>query len=246
MISDSILVGIQGWRRPHHRDDPVAEPVWRRRRRSQLLRPSLSVYWTARSDLNLLVLLVGLRGALSAASSVNGCCRDEPVALGCRRAGHRWLLSLLGLPALGVPGDRQESRRVYRGLALPASAGCRDRRRHLADSRAAACCWPISRAFRPLEALLAKHGYAIDARQELLGHRRRRISPRRSDTVTPLPVDLSQSAVNDKAGARSAIGARIFASVTLALCLLFLHGVTGQTCRRRYLAASRPHRWCIG
>src|SRR5258706_9131066 len=39
----------------------------------------------------------------------------------------------------------------------------------------------------------------------------------------PVAGGLSQSAVNDKAGARTAL-ALVFASVTLALCLLFLTG----------------------
>ena len=40
----------------------------------------------------------------------------------------------------------------------------------------------------------------------------------------PVAGGLSQSAVNDKAGARTAL-ALVFASITLALCLLFLTGL---------------------
>jgi MFS superfamily sulfate permease-like transporter len=40
----------------------------------------------------------------------------------------------------------------------------------------------------------------------------------------PVAGGLSQSAVNDKAGARSSL-ALVFASITLALCLLFLTGL---------------------
>ena len=53
----------------------------------------------------------------------------------------------------------------------------------------------------------------------------------------PVAGGLSQSAVNDKAGARTPL-ALVFASVTLALCLLFLTGCW-KTCRRQCLPP-----WC--
>ena len=52
----------------------------------------------------------------------------------------------------------------------------------------------------------------------------RPISPRRSGHGYPVAGGLSQSAVNDKAGARTSL-ALVFASITLALCLLFLTGL---------------------
>jgi MFS superfamily sulfate permease-like transporter len=48
----------------------------------------------------------------------------------------------------------------------------------------------------------------------------------------PVAGGLSQSAVNDKVGARTAL-ALVFALETLALCLLFLTGFL-ENSRRRY------------
>ena len=68
----------------------------------------------------------------------------------------------------------------------------------------------------------AKHGYALDPRQELLGIGAANLAAAMGHGY-PVAGGLSQSAVNDKAGARTAL-ALVFASMTLALCLLFLTG----------------------
>jgi MFS superfamily sulfate permease-like transporter len=68
----------------------------------------------------------------------------------------------------------------------------------------------------------AKHGYTLDPRQELLGIGAANLAAAMGHGY-PVAGGLSQSAVNDKAGARTAL-ALVFASVTLALCLLFLTG----------------------
>lgn len=69
-------------------------------------------------------------------------------------------------------------------------------------------------------ALAAKHGETIDARQELLGLGAANLLAAAGGGY-PVAGGLSQSAVNEKAGARSP-AALLFASLTLALCLLFL------------------------
>ena len=69
----------------------------------------------------------------------------------------------------------------------------------------------------------AKHGYALDARQELLGIGTANLAAALGQGY-PVAGGLSQSAVNDKAGARTPL-ALIVASGTLALCLLFLTGL---------------------
>ncbi|MFO0992259.1 MAG: SulP family inorganic anion transporter [Hyphomicrobiales bacterium] len=69
----------------------------------------------------------------------------------------------------------------------------------------------------------AKHNYAIGARQELLGVGAANLAAGLGQGY-PVAGGLSQSAVNDKAGARSPL-ALVFASITLALCLLFLTGL---------------------
>jgi SulP family sulfate permease len=61
------------------------------------------------------------------------------------------------------------------------------------------------------------------------------ISQRRWDKGYPVARGVSQSAVNDKAGARTAL-ALVFASLTLALCLLLLTGML-ENLPRAVLAA---------
>jgi sulfate permease, SulP family len=69
----------------------------------------------------------------------------------------------------------------------------------------------------------AKHGYRLDPRQELLGIGAANLAAALGHGY-PVAGGLSQSAVNDKAGARTPL-ALVFASTTLALCLLFLTGL---------------------
>jgi MFS superfamily sulfate permease-like transporter len=69
----------------------------------------------------------------------------------------------------------------------------------------------------------AKHGYSLDPRQEFLGIGAANLAAALGHGY-PVAGGLSQSAVNDKAGARTPL-ALIFASCTLALCLLFLTGL---------------------
>src|SRR5882672_1759481 len=72
-------------------------------------------------------------------------------------------------------------------------------------------------------AFAAKHGYTLDPRQELLGIGAANLAAALGHGY-PVAGGLSQSAVNDKAGARTPL-ALVFASLTLALCLLFLTGL---------------------
>ena len=69
----------------------------------------------------------------------------------------------------------------------------------------------------------AKHGYGLDPRQELLGIGAANLATALGQGY-PVAGGLSQSAVNDKAGARTPL-ALVFASIALALCLLFLTGL---------------------
>jgi high affinity sulfate transporter 1 len=72
-------------------------------------------------------------------------------------------------------------------------------------------------------ALAAKNGYTIDSRQELLGLCAANLAVAFGQGF-PVAGGLSQSAVNDKAGAKSPLSL-VIASVTLAVCLLFLTGL---------------------
>jgi high affinity sulfate transporter 1 len=69
----------------------------------------------------------------------------------------------------------------------------------------------------------AKHGYPIDVRQEFLGLGAANLAAALGHGY-PVAGGLSQSAVNDNAGARSPL-ALVVCSVTLALCLLFFTGL---------------------
>jgi high affinity sulfate transporter 1 len=69
----------------------------------------------------------------------------------------------------------------------------------------------------------AKHGRSFDARQELLGIGAANLAAAFGQSY-PVAGGLSQSAVNDKAGARTPL-ALVFASAALALCLLCLTDV---------------------
>lgn len=128
--------------------------------------------------------------------------------------------SMLGLPALGVPitGEIPAGLPTLEGPALrlrdvegivPLAAGC----------LLLAYIESVSAA----RTFAAKHGYALDPRQELLGIGAANLATALGQGY-PVAGGLSQSAVNDKAGARTPL-ALVFASVTLALCLLFLTGL---------------------
>ncbi|MGV7212250.1 SulP family inorganic anion transporter [Bradyrhizobium sp. UFLA05-112] len=69
----------------------------------------------------------------------------------------------------------------------------------------------------------AKHGYPLDVRQEFLGLGAANLAASFGHAY-PVAGGLSQSAVNDNAGARTPL-ALVICSVTLGLCLLFFTGL---------------------
>jgi SulP family sulfate permease len=113
-----------------------------------------------------------------------------------------------GLPHLGVPGIR------FRDVdgVLPLALGCL----LLAYIEGVS----VARTFA------AKHRYPVDVRQELLALGGANLLVGIGGGY-PVAGGLSQSAVNDKAGARTPL-ALVFASATLAVCLLFLTGLVEQ------------------
>jgi sulfate permease, SulP family len=128
--------------------------------------------------------------------------------------------TVLGLPALGVPttGEIPAGFPTLAGPTLrlsdvegivPLAAGC----------LLLAYIEGVSAA----RTFAAKHGYTLDPRQELLGIGAANLAAAIGHGY-PVAGGLSQSAVNDKAGARTSL-ALVFASITLALCLLFLTGL---------------------
>jgi SulP family sulfate permease len=125
--------------------------------------------------------------------------------------------TLLGLPARGVPitGEIPAGLPTLAGPSLrlidiegivPLAAGC----------LLLAYIEGVSAA----RTFAAKHGYALNPRQELLGIGAANLVAAMGHGY-PVAGGLSQSAVNDKAGARTSL-ALVFASITLAFCLLFL------------------------
>jgi MFS superfamily sulfate permease-like transporter len=71
--------------------------------------------------------------------------------------------------------------------------------------------------------LAQKHGYDVYPRQELLGLGAANVAAALGQGY-PVAGGLSQSSVNDKAGAKTPL-ALVFASATIGLCLLFLTGL---------------------
>jgi len=143
----------------------------------------------------------------------------RPVALGVV-ALSILIVSVLGLSKLGVPitGEIPGGLPVLRGPALrlrdvegilPLAAGC----------LLLAYIESVSAA----RTFAAKHGYVLDTRQELLGIGAANLATALGQGY-PVAGGLSQSAVNEKAGAHTPL-ALVFASITLALCLLFLTGL---------------------
>ncbi len=143
----------------------------------------------------------------------------KPVALGVV-ALSIVAASVLGLPALGVATTG------HIPPGLPSLEGPALRLRDVEGIVAlAAGCLLLSyiESVSAARAFAAKHGYALDPRQELLGLGAANLATALGHGY-PVAGGLSQSAVNDKAGARSPL-ALVFASTTLALCLLFLTGL---------------------
>jgi high affinity sulfate transporter 1 len=126
----------------------------------------------------------------------------------------------LGLPALGVP----ITGKIPEGLPTLARPALRARDVEGIFPLAAGCLLlAYIEGVSAARTFAAKHGYALDARQELLGIGAANLAAAMGHGY-PVAGGLSQSAVNDKAGARTPL-ALVIASMTLALCLLFLTGL---------------------
>jgi sulfate permease, SulP family len=128
--------------------------------------------------------------------------------------------SVLGLPALGLA----ITGRIPAGLPSLEGPALRLRDVEGIIPLAAGCLLlAYIESVSAARAFAAKHGYALDPRQELLGIGAANLATALGQGY-PVAGGLSQSAVNDKAGARTPL-ALVFASMTLALCLLFLTGL---------------------
>jgi SulP family sulfate permease len=128
--------------------------------------------------------------------------------------------TLLGLPAAGVPATGK----IPEGLPslelptfgllefddlFPLAAGC--------------VLLAYIEGVSAARSFAAKHGYGLDVRQEFLGLGAANLAAAFGHGY-PVAGGLSQSAVNDNAGARTPL-ALLICSVALALCLLFFTGL---------------------
>ena len=142
----------------------------------------------------------------------------RPVALGVV-ALSILAASLLGLPSLGVATTGY----IPPGLPSLEAPALRLRDVEGIFPLAAGCLLlAYIESVSAARAFAAKHGYAVDARQEFLGLGAANLAAALGHGY-PVAGGLSQSAVNDKAGARSPL-ALVVASATLGLCLLLLTG----------------------
>jgi high affinity sulfate transporter 1 len=143
----------------------------------------------------------------------------KPVALGVVALSIA-AASVLGFPALGVPVTGEIP------AGLPSLEGPTLRLRDVEGILPlAGGCLLLAyiESVSAGRAFAAKHGYQLNPRQELLGIGAANLAAALGHGY-PVAGGLSQSAVNDKAGARTPL-ALVFASITLALCLLFLTGL---------------------
>ncbi len=128
--------------------------------------------------------------------------------------------TLFGFATLGVP----ITGKIPAGLPTPSAPSLRIRDVEGIFPLAAGCLLlAYIEGVSAARTFSAKHGYTLDPRQEFLGIGAANLATAFGSGY-PVAGGLSQSAVNDKAGARTAL-ALVFASLTLGFCLLFLTGL---------------------
>jgi high affinity sulfate transporter 1 len=128
--------------------------------------------------------------------------------------------SLLGLPALGIPVTGE----IPKGLptfALPAFGLLEPD--ELFPLAAGCVLLAYVEGVSAARSFAAKHGYSLDVRQEFLGLGAANLMTALGHGY-PVAGGLSQSAVNDSAGARTPL-ALVICAITLAVCLLFFTGL---------------------
>jgi high affinity sulfate transporter 1 len=128
--------------------------------------------------------------------------------------------SVLGLPALGV-AVTGEIPRGLPGVAVP-TFGLLDFD-ELFPLAAGVLLLAYVEGVSAARSFAAQHGYPLDVRQEFLGLGAANLAVSLGHGY-PVAGGLSQSAVNDQAGAKTPL-ALVICSITLAVCLLFLTGL---------------------
>jgi sulfate permease, SulP family len=169
-------------------------------------------------QMNYVVLLVGV-SAIGLLVLGDRLLPGRPVALGVVTLAIV-AATVLGLPSLGVP----TTGKIPAGLPTLAGPALRLRDVEGIVPLAGGCLLlAYIEGVSAARAFAAKHAYVLDPRQELLGIGAANLAAAIGHGY-PVAGGLSQSAVNDQAGARTPL-ALVFASITLALCLLFLTGL---------------------
>jgi SulP family sulfate permease len=167
------------------------------------------------SGMNLIVLAIG---AIAIAMLLLGerWLPGKPIALGVVAIAI-FVSIVMGLAALGVP----ITGRIPAGLPTLAGPALRLRDVEGIVPLAAGCLLlGYIEGVSAARTFAEKHGYPLDPGQELLGLGAANLAAALGHGY-PVAGGLSQTAVNDRAGARTPL-ALVFASITLALCLLFL------------------------
>jgi high affinity sulfate transporter 1 len=168
--------------------------------------------------LNFLVLAVGVT-AIALLLLGERSMPQKPIALGVV-ALFIIAATVLGLPALGVPVTGE----IPPGLPALEMPALRLRDVEGIIPLAAGCLLlAYIEGISAARTFAGKHGYSLDSRQEFLGIGAANLATALGQGY-PVGGGLSQTAVNEKAGARSPL-ALVFASLSLALCLLFLTGL---------------------
>jgi SulP family sulfate permease len=174
------------------------------------------------------VLLAGQLGGMNVVVLAIG-----GIAIALLLLGERWLpgkpvalavvavailaSTVLGLAALGVATTGQ----IPAGLPTLAGPALRLRDVEGIVPLAAGCLLlGYIEGVSAARTFAEKHGYPLNPGQELLGLGAANLAAALGHGY-PVAGGLSQTAVNDRAGARTPL-ALVFASITLALCLLFL------------------------
>ncbi|TAI64587.1 SulP family inorganic anion transporter [Bradyrhizobium sp. Leo170] len=169
-------------------------------------------------DVNLLVLTIGLASLLLLLIGER-LLPGKPVGLAVV-ALSILVASIFGLPALGVPITGAIPQGLP-ALAMP-SFGL-SKPAELFPIAAGCLLLAYVEGISAARSFAAKHGYGLDVRQEFLGLGAANLAAAFGHGY-PVAGGLSQSAVNDAAGARTPL-ALVLCSVTLALCLLFFTGL---------------------
>ena len=168
-------------------------------------------------EINLLVLLIGVV-AIVLLYAGERVFPGRPIALGVVVLAIV-AASVLGLPALGIPITGE----IPPGLPSLGLPALRLRDVDGIFPLAAGCLLlAYIEGVSAARSFATKHGYELDSRQEFLGLGAANLAAALGQGY-PVAGGLSQSAVNEKAGARTSL-ALVFASLTLAVSLLFLTG----------------------